>query len=143
MRLINKVIVAGFIAIALIHFGPHGGTMPFPGVSPIDHKGLCVLVNYETNNLPQEYVSVVNSLQSGDLSVWLDSKCAKLEDGTTAHRVWDENVDLTQQPKFWQDAFAKRQPPPAIMVSNGRRGFSGPLPKDAEATKTLLEKYAR
>jgi hypothetical protein len=144
MKPVDKGLAAILVACVAIFATQSGGIVDVGGGSIIAGKGLRALVKIETapqQLLPLEQQLVIKELQQGDFDEWLDENCAKLKDGTTAHRVWDKDVDISAQAKFWQDAWAKMQPEPSIAVSNGRKGFSGPLPKTRKEVQALFDKY--
>ena len=138
--LIGALIICGIWYVKNNEFSPNidpGGL--------IDGKGLRVMIVEETaerTKLPKEQVAIFGS---EEVRALLNEKCTKEKEGN--HPAWwifDDDSSLENIPKSWQKAFEKRyQPPPSVMVSNGRKGFSGPLPKDVENFKTLINKYVK
>jgi len=122
-------------------FSGENGPTPDP-IGPIIGKGLRVLIVEETaqrSKLPAEQVA---ELTSGTVIDYLNEKCANEQTGAKAWRVFDKDADLSQEAKFWQDAMArKRDSLPWLVVSNGRKGFEGPLPANADALLKLLKNY--
>ena len=57
-------------------------------------------------------------------------------------RIWDDDTPVEGAEKVWQDALLlPRQSLPWIHVSNGKTGFSGPLPSNVDETIALIGKY--
>jgi hypothetical protein len=109
--------------------------IPPPDVVPVPTTGLHVLMVWESSQpgeIPESQVQVLTSTIVRD---WI-------RDHNGQFRVFDDDTDLSQTPKVWQDAMkVPRQSLPWIVVSNGRTGFSGPLPKNIDETIQLLEKH--
>lgn len=116
---------------------------PTPGPAPIPGDGLRVLVVYESADLTKYPASQVSALYSADLRDYLNSHCAKGPDGKTAeYRIWDQNVSTVNESKTWQDAMKRnRAELPWIVISNGRDGYEGPLPKTKDELLKLLKTY--
>ncbi|TXH44895.1 MAG: hypothetical protein E6Q97_32075 [Desulfurellales bacterium] len=108
---------------------------PPPDVVPIPTTGLHVLMVWESSQpgeIPESQVQVLTSTIVRD---WIREHNGQF-------RVFDDDTDLSQTPKVWQDAMkVPRQSLPWIVVSNGRTGFSGPLPKNIDDTIKLLEQH--
>jgi hypothetical protein len=75
---------------------------------------------------------------------FLNAKTAPGPDGRTrSWRIYDADTDVTAEAKVWQDAMAvPRQSLPWLVVSNGRTGFSGPLPADPAAFQAIVNQHA-
>jgi hypothetical protein len=117
---------------------------PTPSPAPIPEAGFRVLVVYETADLSKLPPGQLAGLHSKELRDWLDQTCVKGPDGKTAEwRIWDQNIDLTKAEPIWQAAMKRpRASLPWVVVSNGKAGFEGPLPKSGKEIMELLAKYA-
>jgi len=122
---------------------PPTPTPPTPTPSdnaPIPVAGLRVLIVHETmdTNLTKEQQVAIYGKTLRD---YLRSKCVKVDDVPEA-RIWDKDVDTTNASKLWQDVMKReRKSLPWIVVSNGKTGFEGPLPKDTEEIMNLIKKF--
>ncbi len=109
--------------------------------APIPSAGFRVLIVTETADLaklPHEQVSVLTAKSIKD---YLDLRCAEVN-GQKEWRMWDKDVSTANVSKVWQDAFARpREALPWIVISNGVKGFEGPLPKTVADTLDLLKKF--
>lgn len=109
---------------------------------PIEGVGLRVLVVYESSELSRLPETQKQVLSSTIVREFLNSHCAK--DGDTyEYRFYDQNADMTFANDRWKKAMAKaRKSVPWVAISNGRKGYSGPLPLSIEEMLALLKKYA-
>lgn len=104
-------------------------------VAPIPAPGFRVLIVYESK-LGVPPVAIDSSIRN-----YLNAKCVK-EEGTAEFRIWDKETDVTYAPKLWQDAMKRpRVTVPWIVISNGTKGYEGPLPLNVESTLRLLKEY--
>lgn len=120
---------------------------PVPDTAPVAAGGLRVLIVEESGDrvtLPSAQQAVFGS---AEIRAYLARKCLKGADGKTPEfRIYDQDSDLSGEPKVWQDVFKQpRTSLPWIYISNGRatepRGATVPLPKNVAETMTLLKKY--
>jgi hypothetical protein len=98
---------------------------------------------YETADaakLPAGQYAIVFGKKMRD---YLDAKC--IPDGPVkAWRIWDADTSAAAESATWQAAVkVKRESLPWIVVSNGKAGFSGPLPADVDAAVKLLDQFAK
>ena len=113
--------------------------VPTPDVepAPIVAEGLNILIVEETsarNQLPRKQQEVFTSVR---LRKWLD-------DHDTEFRIWDQDVDSKFDDEKWQDALkVERKSLPWLYASNGKSGFSGPLPESVDAVISKLEEVAK
>lgn len=114
--------------------GGGGGDVPLPGT------GLRVLIVEDATARTAEIVEVINGEA---VRSWLDTHCAKGDDGNPSYRILPKGIDATNLAPIWREALSVADviPPPAIVITNGRRGYKGPLPLPAEETLALLKKY--
>lgn len=114
-----------------------------PGPAPIPTSGLRVLMVFETLDKGKMPKGQVNIAYAKAVRDYLNSKCVVGADGKTKeYRMWDKDVDTTEEGKVWQDAMKReRKSLPWILISDGIKGYEGPLPATVDDTLTLLKKY--
>jgi hypothetical protein len=131
--------------------GPVGPTPPGPnppgptppGPAPIPTAGLRVLIVEETADRPKLPAGQAAIFTSAALRDWLDANCAKTPDGKAPDwRILDKDADLALDLPHWRQAMAlPRSTLPWLIVSDGSRGYSGPLPATEAETLALLDAY--
>jgi hypothetical protein len=101
---------------------------------PVNDKGLHVLIVEETADRGKLPLSQSAIFTSAPLAQYLDQN---------AHdwRVFDQNIDLVDQPDKWKRALEAAQEPPYIVIWNGNRGTKGPLPLTVDAVIDAVEDY--
>ena len=117
---------------------------PFPNVD-----GLHVLAVHDVlkdASLPQGQLEAILSLSAaGAVNDFLQSHAAHEKSGDLAVRVFDVDQNVDNELAEWKQQFSSPAQPrtslPWLTVSNGRTGYDGPFPKDANALITLLKKY--
>lgn len=122
--------------------GPGPGPVPpTPAPAPIPDAGFRVLMVYESSELNNIPASQVEAMRAQSVRQYLDAKCVVGPDGKTKEwRIWDKDVDATKADKLWRDALArKRDSLPWIIISDGKKGFEGPLPKTVDDMLKLLK----
>lgn len=106
-----------------------------PTPAPIQSVGLSVLIVEETAErhlLPESQRQIISGVR---LREWL-------RDNKADWRIWDQHIDAANEPAKWQSAIAiQRSATPWLIVSNGKFGWSGPLPKTIDETLAILEKH--
>lgn len=122
--------------------GPTPDPDPFLGVGAAGPAGLKVLILTETSDqskLPRGQLTI---LTSGTVRDYLNSHCLK-ESGRAAWRVWDRDVNPVNETALWQKAFAaaNKAAVPQILIGDGNKGFSGPLPTTVDETMKLLIRF--
>jgi hypothetical protein len=117
---------------------------PTPGPAPIPEAGLRVLIVYESSELSKLPPAQANVLYARSVRDFLNASCAVGADGKTREwRIWDKDVDPSQESAVWQAAMKRpRASVPWLLVSNGKTGYEGPLPGTADDLLALLKKYA-
>lgn len=113
---------------------------PPPSPAPIPAPGFRVLMVYETAELSKLPPAQLAVMTAADVRAYLNAKCVKGPDGKTPEwRLWDKDVVTAAEAKLWQDAMARpRKSLPWLIVSDGTRGYEGPLPGTyAEMMKLL------
>lgn len=115
---------------------------PTPTPAPIPLSGLRVLVLEETGDrhkLPPKQEAI---LTSTEIRAILNTKCAKGAGGLPEYRFFDVDADVTLQEKHWQEAMKlPRQSLPWLVISNGTKGYQGPLPPTIEDMIKLLAEF--
>lgn len=106
---------------------------PTPDTAPFPADGLTVLIVEETNergNLSAGHLAVMTSVV---LREWFDEH-------DVAWRIYDKDTEGASEP-FATALHLPRDSLPWILISNGKTGFSGPLPDGVSATIRLIEQY--
>ena len=84
-------------------------------------------------------------LHSGVVADWCKAHCSAGQDDHPEFRVLDKDSDMSLMADHWKSAMAvKRDSVPWIVIlpeSGTKPLFSGPLPKDVDATIKLLGTY--
>jgi hypothetical protein len=126
---------------------PPGPTPPVPPVppnpAPIPVAGFRVLMIEESADRAKIPPAQLAAMFDARTRTYLNSKCVTGPDGRTREwRLWDQNSDASNESKLWRDAFARpRQSLPWIIISDGMRGFEGPLPVNTDELLKLLKQY--
>lgn len=120
---------------------PPGPTPPSPAPIPVD--GFRVLIIYESADLPKYPAGTTAAMYSRKVREYMNNKCVKGTDGKTAEwRVWDKDVDTTNEAKHWQDAMKReRKSLPWVIISDGKTGYEGPMPDGEAGLLDLVKKY--
>ena len=112
-----------------------------PQPTPIPGDGFRVLIVRETKDLSNLPASQVAIFSAREVREYLGTKCV-LEGNQRAFRIWDQDTDVSREAQHWQDAMKrKRDSLPWLLVTNGKEGYEGPLPKDVPEMMALLKKY--
>lgn len=120
---------------------------PPPQDVPFPAPGLAVMVVREASDqsLPPAQLSIFTSKT---INSWLAANCVKDSKGDPFARTWDDDYTADQLGNVGDDvkaayaatkAAAKSMP--WICISNGKTGFSGPLPANVDAMLELLGRY--
>lgn len=121
--------------------GPGPNPDPFGDVSAAG--GLKVLLVYESADLSKYPATQVAAMTAGAVRDYLDTHCVTAPDGKTkAWRMWDQNVDASDESPLWQKAMKRpRKSLPWLIVGNGKSGYEGPMPATADGLLKLLKTY--
>lgn len=123
------------------------GPTPTPGDVPFPSNGLAVMIVGEQSEIASLPVSQRAIFSSAAVLNYLRSVTMKAEDGNPAFRIWDDDyTDVSRAPQVMQRAYAAAKQLsngqlPWIVISDGQRGYSGPLPTSVEATLQLLRQF--
>lgn len=135
-------LIAVVVGLVLLFLFTRGTSTTDP--SPIPDKGLRVLIVWETSSqptMPDTQRNILYATAPGSVRDWLVTKCVKVND-TPEFRIIDKDSTMERESKIWQSLFdVERKSYPWIIIANGTRGFSGPLPVTMDETLALLKKY--
>jgi hypothetical protein len=127
--------------------GP-GPDPPPPSDVPFPAPGLTVLIIKESQTTGQLTADQRAIFTSSRVLNFLNGACTKLSDNNPAFRLWDDDFgtgQLSGAPKTLQTAYKyfkdKVNKIPWVLISNGKTGYSGPLPKDIDSFIQLVEGY--
>jgi hypothetical protein len=128
--------------------GPGPGPAPAPppdppSPAPIPAAGFRVLIVYESADLPKLTAGQQAILYGKRLRDYLNAKCVVGADGKTREwRMWDADTATDGEAKHWQEAMKRpRKSLPALIISDGKTGWEGPLPASVDETLALLRKF--
>ncbi|QVL32358.1 hypothetical protein KIH39_00110 [Telmatocola sphagniphila] len=116
---------------------------PSPKVVPIAAEGFRVLITFDNADQSGLNEDQQKAIYGAELRSYLNSHCVLGPDGKLREwRIWATGMDVSGESKIWRDAYARdRQSVPWLLISNGKEGFEGPLPKSFNETLELLKKY--
>lgn len=111
--------------------------------APFPSDGLAVLIVYETGDASRLSSGHRAIIFGADARKFLDETTKTEADGRTpAYRIFDKDVDISVIDNRWKAAMGvARESLPWVVVSNGRTGFSGPLPATVDEFKALVGKF--
>lgn len=112
---------------------------------PIPNAGFRVLIVAENNpqteseRMPKEQRAILSSPQVLD---YLDANCAMGDDGKTReYRFFDPGQTTENESNIWKLAMQTPRPSlPWCLISNGVKGYNGPLPKTVPEFLALCKK---
>jgi len=114
---------------------------PPPPPAPIPGDGLRVLFLYESADLSKYDRNQISVMYGGPVREYLDARCAKVNN-TPEYRIYDKDVDVSNESDTWKKAIGRGfKSLPWIVVSDGKSGFEGELPKNPDDTLALIKKY--
>jgi len=136
------------VAICLITIGPRppppeppGPKPPGPTPPPVPTTNLRVLFVYESGTLT---VQQSNTMNAAAVRAYLSAKCVKGADGKTPeYRYFDKDDDVSKAGGLWPDMWAASKPfatLPVVIIFDGQKGTSYPLPANANDLLALLKK---
>lgn len=138
------------LAVAVVAIGiasqnvvlPAGCDLPAMFQSaPIADAGFRVLIVEEAQERVKLPASQLTIFTSQELTDYCDAKCVKVNN-TPEYRIYDKDIQLTNESDVWKKAMAiERKSLPWLIVSNGRSGYSGPLPLTIDETMQILKRY--
>jgi hypothetical protein len=129
---------------------PPGPTPPGPQPVPIPGVARVLIIEETHSSTKKEYQPYLNVLNSLEIKQYLNKKVKN------NWRVFDKDFtseQLKNEEQIWQDVFlnkdgkyARTSPTssditPWIYITNGKEGYSGPIPSTIPDTLVLLKKY--
>lgn len=129
--------LAGFsIDRSVVPIPPGPGPAPAPDVNPIpiESDDLVVLFVEQTEDRSKIHSDQLQVLTSVQVRKWLDEHKAK-------YRFWDLDVQVSdKEDAFWKEILkVPRDSVPWVYVSNGKKGYSGPVSNIAETIAMFEE----
>lgn len=111
--------------------------------APITESGNRCLIVYESGEIQRYPAEQVVIFTSTKLRQYLNQHCVKDKSGLSEYRIVDDDTEFTGgDDGVWPDAMKiERKALPWIVVSNGKSGFSGPLPSKVDEVIELCRKY--
>ena len=121
---------------------PPGPEPTPPEPAPIPGDSNRVLIVYESSELSKLPVSQAVLMTAANVREYLNRKCGKGSTGTPEFRIWDKDTDTSNVGQVWKDAMGlPRNTVPWLIVSNGKAGYSGPLPVNEVDLLAKLKQY--
>lgn len=121
---------------------PPNPPVPPPGPAPIPLDGFRVLILYEEGEKAKYPESQLGIMYGKTVRDYLNTHCVKGSDGTPERRIYDKDVDASGDGKHWTEAMKRsRTTLPWVIISTGKSGYEGPLPKSVPEMMELLKKY--
>lgn len=114
---------------------------PFP--APIPDIGFRVLIVWDKKNELKMPKAQQDALYDKSIRDYLRTKCVVDKDNPNGSwKIWPSDSNVSGETSIWQGAWKReRKSLPWILISDGKKGFEGPLPATAEETLNLLKKY--
>ena len=105
-------------------------------------KGLKVLIKYDVTKKQSYPRSQVNEVIDGTpLKEYLNSIVSKDKDGDPNLRIWSVGTDTSNETQDWRDLFDSVSSTPSIVIVNGRKKCTKPLPKTKDEVISLVNGY--
>lgn len=115
---------------------------PQPTPPPISEPGFRVLIVYESGEMTKYPIETGTILAGGDVRKFLGANCVPGSNGVPEYRIYDADMDTAHDSPLWQKAMKRpRSQTPWVIISNGKTGFEGPLPKTPSEFLELCKKY--
>lgn len=107
---------------------------------PMPGEGFRVLIVLESRDLSGLPSSQVAALTAREVREYLNAKCVK-DGGQAEWRIWDKDTDISRESDHWKEAMKRpRSTLPWLLISNGKEGYEGPMPKDTASLMAELKK---
>jgi hypothetical protein len=122
---------------------PPTPTPPPADPAPIPAPGFRVLVIYDTLTVTTLPAAQQNALFSKAVSEYLNARCIRGQDMKTPEwRFFDAKIDPSADGALWVEAMKRpRKQLPWLIVSDGSKGYEGPLPANEADFLALLKRY--
>lgn len=115
--------------------------------APIPEPGFRVLIRYQDTDLINYTAGQRAAIQSSkEIRDYLESHCVAgpSANGWKEYRIYDDDVKdkMSGESTIWQNAMKRpAKSLPWLVISDGKTGYEGELPKDFDETMKLLKKY--
>lgn len=111
--------------------------------APIPAPGFRVLVIYDTLSVTTLPAAQQAALFSKNVSEYLNARCIRGMDMKTPEwRFFDAKIDPSADGALWVDAMKRpRKSLPWLIISDGSKGYEGPLSANETDFLTLLKRY--
>jgi hypothetical protein len=111
--------------------------------APIPVAGLRVLMVYSKQNAAKLTTGQYAAIFGQDMRTLLESKCVvEPETMKKGYRIWETGINPSGDLKVWADAYPLAKSDPWLIISNGKGGYSGPMPAKLEDTIALVNQFA-
>lgn len=130
------VVLAALLLAAWFNRGDTGAIADLP--PPVPGEGFHLLIVEETEQRA--------SLTPDQFRMIFGADTRKLiRDSGCQFRIWDQHVNAVGEPVQWfRDALTvPRESIPWLIISNGKSGYSGPLPEKLEEFEAIVRRYAK
>lgn len=124
-----------------------------PDVDPIlPGKGFRVLIVRETKDLAGLTPQQIAIFSATEVRQYLNQKTV-LEGNQRAYRIWDKDTDISRENEDWKIAMngvlngdparkiSKATSFPWVIITNGKDGYEGPLPKNVDEMMAKLKQF--
>lgn len=124
-----------------------------PDVDPIlPGKGFRVLIVRETKDLAGLTPQQIAIFSATEVRQYLNQKTV-LEGNQRAYRIWDKDTDISRENEDWKTVMngvlngdparkiSKATSFPWLVITNGKEGYEGPLPKDVPEMMAKLKQF--
>jgi len=123
-----------------------------PTPAPLPGEGFRVLIVRETKDLSGLPASQVAIFSATEVRQYLNQKTV-LEGNQRAYRIWDKDTNVSLENETWKIALngvlngdksrniSKATSFPWVLITNGKEGFEGPLPKNVDEMMAKLKQF--
>lgn len=121
--------------------GPGPGPTPVdPTVTPLPAEGLRVLIVSENEARSELSPQQAGAIFGTKLAAYLNANCVKVG-GKPEWRILDPNAPMENAGDVWVEAMKRpRAAHHWLLVSNGKAGWEGPLPKTYDEIVAIVER---
>ncbi len=152
MRRLVLFVCVGLALSGCVRPNPVPPTPPVPPppiVEPIVKAPFWVVIVKDGENLQAMPPAQLQILYSPEIRKYCEANCVKGSDGKTPEfRIFHKETDVSLESESIRAAFkiavddmAKTDKKSWIALSNGKAGYSGPLPDTVPATLEIMKQY--
>jgi hypothetical protein len=114
--------------------------------APIPGDGLRVLIVYESGEMTKYPIETQVILAGADVREFLNKNCVAEDIGNgkkqPGYRIYDQDLNIGGDLEIWKQAMTRdRKELPWVVISNGKTGYEGPLPKGPTEFLELCKQY--